>query len=129
MQAVKVEELTLEVEEQTPGLLRVWWTGKSNTREPAKTLKPFFDKVLERAGAARRDIEMHFEKLDHFNSSTIAALIQFINAAQQAGGRTVLVYDPTQRWQTLSFDALRRALKPFENAVRGQVQFVPVTKG
>jgi hypothetical protein len=34
-----------------------------------------------------------------------------------------VVYDARQRWQAMSFDALRRALRPFETSEGPAVQF------
>src|SRR6266542_2051863 len=41
-------------------------------------------------------------------------LLQFVRGAQEAGVPLEIVYDARQRWQALSFDALRRALRPLE---------------
>jgi hypothetical protein len=50
---------------------------------------------------------MHFERIEHFNSSTITALIRLIQTARKAGVKLVMVYDQNLKWQRLSFDALR----------------------
>jgi hypothetical protein len=52
-------------------------------------------------------IELHFEKLEHFNSSTITSIIQLIQDSRARGVKLVLVYDEALKWQKLSFDALR----------------------
>ncbi len=44
----------------------------------------------------------------------LAALVQFIRTAHDGGVALTIVYDGSQRWQSMSFDALRRALRPFE---------------
>lgn len=70
-------------------------------------------------------IEMVFTELEHFNSSTIAALIQTINSARDRGVAMTLRYDRKRNWQVLSFEALKRALRPFESAAgAGTVQFL-----
>jgi hypothetical protein len=93
------------------GVIRLDWKGKSNNREPAKLLQPFFADIVAdivKAGAATKStVEMHFEKLEHFNSSTITALIQFIQTSRSAGVPLVICYDASLKWQRLSFDALR----------------------
>jgi len=89
------------------GTLRVDWSGKSSAREPSKVLAPFFKDVANQAAEGATSLEMHFEGIDHFNSSTITALIQLIQDLRRQQTRLVLVYDPTQKWQKLSFDALR----------------------
>jgi len=86
-------------------------------------LAPLFDKALAGARDEGRVLVIHFEKLEYFNSSTIAALVQFIRAANEAGLGLTIVYDPSQKWQAMSFDALRRALRPFETASAPAVQF------
>ena len=57
---------------------------------------------------------MRFERVEHFNSSTIAVLIQLITSAQDRHIKLTVRYDASARWQTLSFDALKRALRPYE---------------
>jgi hypothetical protein len=98
-------------------------TGRSASREAAKVLAPLLDHVLETARAESLAIALHFERLEYFNSSTIAALVQFIRAASGAGIGLEVVYDPAQKWQAMSFDALRRALKPFEDPERPAIRF------
>ena len=110
MENLSSDDLTIEVmgsanEDAAP--LVLVWRGKSDDRYPGKVLGPYFAKVLEAAGGRRCAVEMHFEKLDHFNSSTIAAVIRFIQDARVRGVRLVLVYNQQLKWQKLSFDALR----------------------
>jgi hypothetical protein len=100
-------DLTIRVSEPELGRIRLDWQGKSTAREPSKILTPFFETVAERAAQARAGVEMHFEKLEHFNSSTITSLIQYIQNARSRGLPLVVVYDPQLKWQRLSFDALR----------------------
>ena len=114
MTPLVAEELTLEPEE-TPTLVRLRWLGRSVSRDPGKVLRPYFQELLADAETRHRAIEMHFEKLEHFNSSTIAALIQLINSARDRKLQLKLVYDGNLKWQSLSFDALKRALRPFED--------------
>ena len=52
-------------------------------------------------------IEMHFEKIEHFNSSTITALIRLIQFCRKSNIKLAMVYDQSLKWQRLSFDALR----------------------
>lgn len=119
--------LSLQVTERAdPALLSVLWEGKSADRDPAAVLKPFFDTLLTRTRQANAALDMHFEKLEHFNSSTIAVLIQLINAATEQRIALTFFYDPSARWQALSFDAIQRALKPFGGASPVTVNFVAV---
>ena len=89
------------------GLLRCDWHGRSVEREADLTLRPFFDTLLARALAVGATLEMHFEELEYFNSSTIGSLISFIQKARRQKVHLRMVYAGTIKWQTLSFDALR----------------------
>jgi hypothetical protein len=70
-------------------------------------LAPYFRDVLATADTRKVPLELHFEKLEHFNSSTITSIIQLIQDSRARGVKLVLVYDHALRWQKLSFDALR----------------------
>lgn len=111
METLKADDLTIAITPLAAGEYRLDWTGRSNARDPAKILIPFFEDMLKRADGKR--IEMHFEALEHFNSSTIATLIHLINAAARAHVPLTIFFDSQMRWQALSFDALKRALRPF----------------
>ena len=108
MENLLADDLTIEVTEPSPsGPLTLHWRGKSDDRYPGKILAPYFAQVLVEAAERETGVEMHFEKLDHFNSSTIAAVIRFIQDARQRGVKLVIVYNQALKWQKLSFDALR----------------------
>ncbi len=124
MDTIQLGDLTAELDKPTAGALRVRLSGRSSSREAGKALAPLFDRVLSDAKGEGLVLALHFEKLEYFNSSTIAALVQFIRAAHEMGVRLSVVYDGKQRWQAMSFDALRRALKPFESGSGPSVQFV-----
>jgi hypothetical protein len=87
--------------------VQLLWRGKSNNRRPAEALAPYFREVLAAAGTRRLPIELHFEKLEHFNSSTITSIIQLIQDSRARSIKLILVYDQALKWQKLSFDALR----------------------
>ena len=116
-------DLTAALDRRDDGTLRVRLSGRSSSREAGKTLAPLFERVLADAKAESRGLALHFERLEYFNSSTIAALVQFIRAAHDGGVALTVVYDGRQRWQSMSFDALRRALRPFETGTGPSVRF------
>ncbi len=123
MDIIQLGDLGAALDRQDARTLRVQLTGRSSSREAGKTLAPLFDRVLAEAKRERRALSLHFEKLEYFNSSTIAALVQFIRAAHEMGVGLTVVYDGKQRWQAMSFDALRRALRPFESGSGPAVHF------
>ena len=114
-------DLTLELAE-TAKELRLTWRGKSDDRYPGKILSPYFARVLARAEERGAGVEMHFERLDHFNSSTIATVIRFIQDARARAIKLVIVYNQALKWQKLSFDALRVFAKDDLLELRAAVQ-------
>jgi len=109
---IVVGDLSAAFDELDARAVRVRLTGKSSSRDAGKVLAPVFDRALEAAVSRRRGLELHFERLEYFNSSTIAALVQFIRAAQEKGVALTVFYDAGQKWQAMSFDALKRAMRP-----------------
>jgi hypothetical protein len=123
VETIQLGDLTAELDRGTPATLDVRLAGRSASREAGKTLAPLFDRALTEAKAESRALALHFERLEYFNSSTIAALVQFIRAVHDRGIGLTVVYDGRQRWQAMSFDALRRALRPFETGAATSVRF------
>ena len=108
MQGLVVGDLRIEaLDDEASTAVRLLWKGKSNNRHPGEALAPYFREVLAIAGMRKLPIELHFEKLEHFNSSTITSIIQLIQDSRARAIKLVLVYDETLKWQKLSFDALR----------------------
>lgn len=108
MESLKAGDLAIEVHAAAaPEPLRLVWQGKSNERNPGQVLGPFFAQAIEEASARGVAIEMRFEGLDHFNSSTITSLIQLIQDCRRTTTHLVVVYDASVKWQRLSFEALR----------------------
>src|ERR1041384_3489560 len=108
MQSLIVGDLRIEaLEDEASSAVRLLWRGKSNNRHPGEALAPYFSEVLATADTRRVPLELHFEKLEHFNSSTITSIIQLIQDSRARAVKLVLVYDQALKWQKLSFDALR----------------------
>jgi hypothetical protein len=121
MESLNAGDLFIDVVDAATAL-QLHWRGKSTNRHPVQVLEPFLMPVIAEAARRGRPLQMHFEKLAHFNSSTIGCLIQAIEHARAKNVKLVLVYDEKLAWQRLSFDALRVFVK--ENvleltAVRG----------
>jgi hypothetical protein len=99
-------DLRIDVDRQD-GVLRCDWRGRSVERDAELTLRPFFDRLLARAQELGVSVEMHFEELDYFNSSTIGTLITFIQRSRRQKVMLRVFYAGDIKWQSLSFDALR----------------------
>lgn len=107
MEPLPLGQLVAELE-RTPGTLHVRLAGRSSSQEGRLGL--FLERQLRQARAERRVLALHFERLAGFDSSTVAALVRLVRNAPAAGVGLNMVYDAGQRWQALSFSALRRAL-------------------
>lgn len=100
-------ELAIDVEHRADESIVCTWRGRSVERDPGAVLSPYFEQLLDSAHGRRAALEMRFDSLEHFNSSTIAALIRFIQSARGRGVPLVLFYDARLKWQRLSFEALK----------------------
>jgi hypothetical protein len=107
MQNLVAGELSIEYDHAPPEAIRLHWRGKSNHRSPATVLDPYLTSALQTAENAKLPIEMHFETIEHLNSSTIAALLRLLEDARQRSVRVILVYNPARKWQRVSFEGLR----------------------
>jgi hypothetical protein len=107
MEDLVAGDLKIQVAVREPATIELLWTGKSNARNPTAVLQPFFANVLAEATEKKHAIELHFEKLEHFNSSTITSIIQLIQDARTRGVKLTILFDHLVKWQKLSFDALR----------------------
>jgi hypothetical protein len=100
-------ELRIDIfEGAPPAPSRLFWSGRAIERDPERLLMPFYERVLGAAVERKCAIEMHFERLEHFNSSTVGTVIRLIQDARKRGVKLVLVFRETLRWQKVSFEAL-----------------------
>jgi hypothetical protein len=112
MERFQFQELTVTWSQQE-GRQLLYFTGRSMSRHPALIMGPMWSQVLQVAREGGRAIELDFVRIEHFNSSTISALVQFINESRAAGVKIVIRYDATLKWQALSFNALERVAAAF----------------
>jgi hypothetical protein len=110
MEPMQAGELAIQPH-HAAGVLQLHWRGKSNAREPGAMIAPYLERVFAASVGDGSAIEMHFEELQHFNSSTITVVIQAIQQARARGVRLILVYSASLKWQRLSFEALRVFVK------------------
>ena len=106
MENLAAGDLEVRVTEKPEGLV-LEWRGKSNDRQPARILDPYFGQLVEEAARRSLCVEMRFEGLEHFNSATITSIIGLVQQARAKSVKLVLVYARGLKWQKLSFDALR----------------------
>ncbi|MDP1826792.1 MAG: hypothetical protein Q8L48_26205 [Archangium sp.] len=100
-------ELHIDVTALSATRFRFDWRGRSASRAPGVDLQPWLTNVIAEACATRAAIEMHFEALEYFNSSTVAVLVDFVRVACDKTVPLTLSYSADVRWQRLTFQALR----------------------
>lgn len=116
--------LRLSAAHTPSGAVAVQWQGRSELREPHVHLLPFFEEVIRSARASGQQLQLRFDQIEYFNSSTVAFVIGLISRARELKVGTEIVYDESLRWQSVSFEALRRAMKLFEKDAESPVRFV-----
>jgi hypothetical protein len=101
---MRLGELQIDVSGAKP--LKLVFRGKSNHREPDAVLRPLFADILKRVSGQGAALELHFEDLEFFNSSTITSVIHFIKDLRSRKVKTRVTYDASHKWQKVFFDAL-----------------------
>ena len=99
-------DLIIDVDDTPKGVIRLDWRGKSNHRQPDTILTPFFADITSRAVSGQKALEMHFEQLEFFNSSTITSIIQYVKELRDRKVKLTVTFDSRHRWQKIFFDAL-----------------------
>ena len=107
MHGTVLGDLTIDVEEPSPDRIVLRWKGASNTRDPGSALKVFFDIVFAEASGRKAAVEMHFEDLSFFNSSTVSALLRVVAEAGRLSLPMILHYDGSLRWQSHNFEGIK----------------------
>lgn len=100
-------ELTIDaVQASDAEPIDLFWRGRSTDRQPSRTVVPYVSEILGAAREKNVGVRLHFETIEHLNSSTITAIIHVIQEARSRMTPLAIVYDRTKMWQKLSFEAL-----------------------
>lgn len=99
------KHLIIEVTE-APGAINLHWRGRSSDREPGRFVVPILTEALQRA-AAHRPLVLDFADIEYMNSSTFSPLVKMLDEAARRGIAVQVLYSATQKWQALSFAALK----------------------
>ncbi len=124
MDGLFTNELVIRVDRSVPSCVRLDWVGSSTHVDPGEKLGPFFEDVFAEARATGCFVDMHFEGAHYFNSSTVATLIRLIKMAGLAKVPLRIHYDPSLKWQALSFQPIERAVRSLGDRDKPDVQFV-----
>lgn len=114
--------------EEKPQRIVARWIGRSEARDPSKELDPFLVQLLDRSAKENRTLELRFEKLEHFNSATVGALLRMINSARDRQLHLELWYDQGLRWQSVSFEALTSAVRSPGQVAPPTIRIRPVER-
>jgi hypothetical protein len=100
-------ELTIAPQQTAVGApIELFWRGRSTDRHPSRAVVPYVAEILTAAKEQSASVRLHFETIEHMNSSTITAIIHIIQDARTRAIPLVISFDRTKMWQKLSFDAL-----------------------
>lgn len=105
MHGTVLGDLKIDVE-GTPHGLVLNWTGASNSRNPGEALRAYFKVALAEATTRKARLDMHFENLVQFNSSTVSVLMHLVDEAAGLGVPMTFFYDGAQRWQAHNFESI-----------------------
>ena len=83
------------------------WKGKSHDREPGRFLMPLLTRALQLSNGANKRLRLDFTALDYMKSSTVSALVKFLDEAAKSPCAVVIEYAKNRKWQELSFSALK----------------------
>jgi hypothetical protein len=103
-ETTRLGELEIQISGANPTL--VVFSGKSNHRDPDGVLRPLFGEITKRVTLTGGALELHFESLEFFNSSTITSIIHFIKDLRSRQVTTRVTYNASHKWQKVFFDAL-----------------------
>ena len=90
-------------------------------RSPKEAIGSWLEALVAEAVSAGSAVELRFELLEHVNSATVLALVQFLQRSRAEGVSCRVVFDGQRRWQRMTFDALR----PLDRE-DGLLTFVPL---
>ena len=103
--------LKLEVRESAPGPIQLLWSGRSTDRDPVKLFGAYLSEVVALAESRKVAVELHFERLEYFNSSTITAILKTLHEAKQRHVKLVLVFDAAVKWQAVNFASMSQLFR------------------
>lgn len=104
--------LKMEVKESAPpSPIQLLWSGRSTDRDPVKLFGPYLHEVIALAEARHVAVEMHFEKLEYFNSSTISCLLKTLHEAKHRNVKLILAFDAAIKWQAVNFASMNQLFK------------------
>jgi hypothetical protein len=109
----QAEDLTIESLEQNDQLV-LRWLGRSETKDPSRTLQPLMEAVISALQSAQ-SVEFDFRALEYMNSSTIRPILKLLQTASTRAANVHVRYDAGKTWQRMSFLAIGVALASLTN--------------
>jgi anti-anti-sigma factor len=113
MENLNKDNLNISIEMYN-NVLKLYWKGVSDSRNPSLFLEPFFTELLNEVSDYKKCV-FDFTDLDFMNSSTIGPLLQFIKCVRDLPLNLVLCYSQKKEWQEMSFRSMRIITNRMEN--------------
>jgi len=109
----QADDLTIESLEHDDQLV-LRWLGRSETKDPTRTLQPVMEAVISALQSAQ-SVEFDFRALEYMNSSTIRPILKLLQTASTRAANVHVRYDAGKTWQRMSFLAIGVALASLAN--------------
>ena len=93
--------------------IKIQWFGRSEARNPAKLLNPYFENMLSKL--KDKQVAIDYTELEFMNSSTVPPIIKFIKSCSQSASSIVVNYNMNLEWQTASFKPIQTVCLVLKN--------------
>lgn len=93
---------------ESDGQIVISFSGISDARDPGRVLEPLLATAVAKAELTRKELVLDFRPLSRMNSSTVPPILRVLHHARRVSSlRVTVLYARLQRWQTISFSALK----------------------
>lgn len=97
--------LEIRVNKENDTHVTMDWVGQSDERNPAATLDPYLETIIDDLKGV--DLHIEFSHLEYMNSSTVQPIILFFKKLNNAEIKTQVTYNSDLKWQAATFKALK----------------------
>ncbi len=118
-----IDDLRIDVT-LAAGRMRLDWMGNGRIQDGSVALTPFLEKIARDALSGRAGIEVHIERMQFCNSTTLAAVVRFVRRVADQSVDLEVVFEPRHRWQKV----LAETLTMFDRK-NGRLRLQPLGEG
>lgn len=111
MNNIKDENFELKILDED-NVKKMLWIGELRVSEPAKFLKPYFEKII--TNFSSNSLIVDFCKLDFLNSEGVTSIVRFIRDLEGKKIKTTMHYSSSSTWQPSAFKIMGTLIKDFK---------------